>query len=68
MILFRKSQADILNAIESHHDQNTQDYNIGIYGSGNAEVLIEFLQREEQLARYFNRTAFGDEGDESAIE
>jgi hypothetical protein len=55
--------SNILNAIERHYDQNAQNYSVGIYGSGNVEDLIEFMQRSEELERYFNRTEFGDTDD-----
>lgn len=57
------SFADILNAIESHYNNNTQSYASGIYGPGNADDLIEFVERNEKLERYFQTKEYGDRDD-----
>lgn len=51
--------ATILDLVEKHYDQDEQPYQNGIYGSGNAEELIQFIRREQSLERYFNEKEFG---------
>lgn len=55
-----KSIADVLNAVELYYDNNEQSYDQGIYGSGNASELIEFIGRAKVLQKYYNHKEYGD--------
>jgi hypothetical protein len=52
--------AEVLNAVERHYDNNEHPYRDGVYGSGNAEELLEFIRRKKDLEDYFNRKEFGN--------
>ncbi len=56
--------ADILNTVETYYDTNETTYHCGIYQEGNAKELMEFLQRSEDLEKYFRNKEFGDPLDE----
>lgn len=55
-----KSIADVLNVVELHYDNNDRSYHQGIYGSGDASELIEFIKREKELQKYFKNKEYGD--------
>lgn len=56
--------ADILNTVESFYDKDGTTYHRGIYQEGNAKELIEFLQRWDDLEKYYRHKEFGDPLDE----
>lgn len=56
--------ADILNTVKTYYDTNETTYHCGIYQEGNANELMEFLQRSEGLEKYFRNKEFGDPLDE----
>ena len=56
--------AELLNQVERYYDGNEESYKEGVYASGNADELLDFIKRNNQLERYFNRKKFGDQGDE----
>jgi hypothetical protein len=57
--------ADVLNAIVGHYDNNECPYEYGICGGGGATSLIEYMDRNEQLERYFEEKEFGPESHEN---
>lgn len=52
--------ADILNAVQTYYGPDKTTYHCGILCEGNAEELIELLQRNSDLEKYFNEKEFGD--------
>ncbi len=55
-----KSIADVLNVVELYYDNNEQSYAQGIYGSGDGSELIQFIEHEKELQKYFNNKEYGD--------
>lgn len=51
--------AGLLNCIEQFYDHNEQSYDEGIYGSGNADDLLEFIKYEQSLQKYYEENEFG---------
>ena len=56
--------ADILNEVETFYDKDGTTYHHGIYQEGNAKELMEFLQRSDDLEKYYRHKEFGDPLDE----
>lgn len=52
--------ACILNLVEHHYDQNEHNYEDAIHGSGDANELIDFIQRSVDLEKYYHESEFGD--------
>ncbi len=53
------SIASLLNDIGQFYGQDERPYGEGIYGSGNAQDLIDFINYEQKLRQYFNDKEFG---------
>ncbi|HUG66777.1 MAG TPA: hypothetical protein VMM76_03430 [Pirellulaceae bacterium] len=51
--------AALLNRIHQFYDQDERCYDEGIYGSGNAQHLIDFIKYEQDLLKYFEEKEFG---------
>ena len=54
------SLAEVLNTVERYYDNNQRTYHNGVYGRGGGSDLLEFIERNKALEKYFERKEFGD--------